>query len=73
MVELNEEQRKRLEWLIKMDDLEFYAEYLADLPLEELAAFMKEFPEFLDAEPAKRDELETDEVFQKIRNRIGNA
>lgn len=73
MVELIEKQRKRLDRFIKMDDLEFYEEHLADLPLEEQAAFMKEFPEFLDAEPIKKDELETDEIFQKIRNRIGNA
>ena len=46
MFEMNEEQRKRLLDFCGMTDLEFYERYLADLTLEEQAAFMDEFPEF---------------------------
>ena len=43
MKELNEEQVKRFEEFMKMDDMEYFERYLADASLEELAAFLKEF------------------------------
>lgn len=46
-MELNKEQRKRLKAFVQMDDIEFYEQYLSDTSLEEQAAFMKEFPDFL--------------------------
>lgn len=36
--------------LMKMTDEGFFDQYLADASLEELAAFMKKFPEFLETE-----------------------
>ena len=71
MVELNEEQRKRLLDFCGMTDLEFYEKYLADLTLEEQATFMNEFPEFLIGEPVKSGTgLKDDELFQRIQETI---
>lgn len=50
MKELNEEQRKRFEEFIQMDDMEYFEKHLADASVEELAAFLKEFPEFMSDE-----------------------
>lgn len=57
MIELNEEQSKRLLDFCGMTDLEFYERYLADLTLEEQAAFMDEFPDFLSSKKVKESEL----------------
>lgn len=38
-------------------DIEFYEKHLADLPLEEQAAFMEEFPDFLSSKKAKESEV----------------
>ena len=71
MFELNEEQRKRLLDFFGMTDLEFYERYLADLTLEEQAAFMDEFPEFLSVEEAGEDMgLKDDELFQRVLETI---
>lgn len=50
MRELTEEQRKRIEEFIEMDDMEFFEKHLADASIEELAVFLEEFPEFLNEE-----------------------
>lgn len=47
MRELKEEEEKRLLEICFSSDLEFYEKHLADLTLEEQAAFMNEFPGFL--------------------------
>lgn len=47
MVKITDEQKNRLLDFFNMTDLEFYERYLADSSLEEQAAFMKEFPDFL--------------------------
>lgn len=39
-------------------DEEFLEKYLADASLEELAAFMKEFPDFMECEEASEDDKE---------------
>ena len=71
MIELNEEQRKRLLDFCGMTDLEFYERYLADLTLEEQAAFMDEFPEFLSGEEVGEDMgLKDDELFQRVLETI---
>ena len=71
MIELNEDQAKRLLDFCGMTDLEFYEKYLAQLTLEEQAAFMDEFPEFLNGEPVKDDTgLKDDELFQRILETI---
>lgn len=57
MIELNEEQSKRLLDFCGMTDLEFYEKHLADLTLEEQAAFMEEFPDFLSNRKAKESEV----------------
>ena len=57
MIELNEEQSKRLLDFCCMTDLEFYEKHLADLTLEEQAAFMEEFPDFLSSKKVKESEL----------------
>ena len=58
MIELNEDQAKRLLDFCGMTDLEFYERYLAQLTLEEQAAFMDEFPEFMECEKAPKDDKE---------------
>lgn len=50
MRELKEEATKRVLEFCFGSDLEFYEQYLADLTLEDQAAFMKKFPEFLTEE-----------------------
>ena len=71
MFELNEEQKKRLLNLCGMSDLEFYERYLADLTLEEQAAFMDEFPEFLSGEEVGKDMgFKDDELFQRVLETI---
>ena len=57
MIELNEEQSKRLLDFCCMTDLEFYEKHLADLTLEEQAAFMEEFPDFLSNRKAEESDL----------------
>lgn len=71
MFELNEEQKKRLLNFCGMSDLEFYERYLADLTLEEQAAFMDEFPEFLSGEEVGEDMgFKDDELFQRVLETI---
>lgn len=38
-------------------DIEFYEKHLADLTLEEQAAFMEEFPDFLSSKKTKESEI----------------
>lgn len=53
--------------LIKMTDEQFFDQYLSDASLEELAGFLKEFPDFLEGEePVQPD----DELFEKIKEEI---
>lgn len=47
MRELKESEEKRVLEFCFSSDLEFYEKHLADLTLEEQAAFMNEFPGFL--------------------------
>lgn len=52
-------------------DFEFYEKYLADLPLEEQAVFMKVFPEFLLEDNVNgKNELLEDQVYQAIQKEI---
>lgn len=55
--------------LIQMSDAEFYEKHLAELPLEEQAAFFKEFPDFLKEEPLEH-EVRKDEMYRKISSFI---
>lgn len=55
MKDLNEEQVKRFEEFMKMDDMEYFEKYLADASVEELAAFLEEFPEFMSEEGERED------------------
>lgn len=48
MRELKGEEEKRLLEFCFSSDLEFYEKHLADLTIEEQAAFMNEFPGFLE-------------------------
>ena len=57
MIELNGEQCKRILDFCGMTDLEFYEKHLADLTLEEQAAFMEEFPDFLSSKKTKESEI----------------
>ena len=57
MIELNGEQCKRILDFCCMTDLEFYEKHLADLTLEEQAAFMEEFPDFLSNRKAEESDL----------------
>ncbi len=52
----NERKEKLIE-LMKMSDLDFYDEFLADASFEEQAEFFREFPEFLEEEAAEGDDL----------------
>ncbi len=54
-----------IEW-IQMSDEDFYEKYLAKLSLEEQAAFLEEFPDFLKEEPLEY-EAEKDEIYKKIK------
>lgn len=58
-----------IEELIQMSDEEFYEKHLADLSLEEQAAFFTEFPDFLREEPIA-DEAGTDKVYQELAMRL---
>lgn len=51
-------------------DAEFYEKHIADAPLEEQAAFMKEFPDFLKEEQA--DDVDDDILYQKILSSCRN-
>lgn len=52
-------------------DLEFYEKHLADLPLEEQAAFMNEFPDFLQTDNVNgKNVLLGDQVYQAIQKEI---
>ena len=53
----NEKDGKLIK-LIKMSDLDFYDEFLADAPFEEQAEFFREFPEFLEKDAAEESGLE---------------
>ena len=68
MIELNEEQSKRLLDFCCMTDLEFYEKHLADLTLEEQAAFMEEFPDFLSSKKVKESELKRKWNFQTYKS-----
>ncbi len=48
MTELTEEETKRIMDLIQMDDFAFFLNYLENASLEEIGAFLKEFPDFLE-------------------------
>lgn len=52
--------------LIQMSDEEFYEKYLADMSLEEQAAFFEEFPEFLKETPLQC-KAEEDRLYQRIQ------
>ena len=68
MIEMNEEQRRRLRDLIEMSDEEYYEKFLADIPLEEAAAFMEEFPGFMEEEIT--DDTDSGELWKKILEQI---
>lgn len=70
MNEINDEQSKRLLDLINTTDEEFYEKFLADVPLEELAAFLKEFPDFM--EDGDEFDMNDEELLQKIQEKISN-
>lgn len=53
--------------LIKMTDEGFFDQYLSDASLEELADFMKEFPEFMEDE--ETDQMDK-ELFERIEAQI---
>lgn len=55
MRELKKEENKRVLEFCFGSDIEFYEKYLADLTLEDQAAFMNEFPEFLPEEADMRN------------------
>lgn len=46
-MDLSERQIRNIENVLFGSELDFYDRYIADLPLEEQAKFMKEFPEFM--------------------------
>jgi hypothetical protein len=46
-------------------DLEYYEKYLSNLPLEQQAAFLNEFPDFLETEMIQGT-LDEDEVYRSI-------
>ena len=69
----NEKKEKLIE-LMKMSDLDFYDEFLADAPFEEQAEFFREFPEFLEKEAAEGDDLkEFDVKSEDILKMAANA
>ena len=59
----------------EMSDLEFYERFLEDAPLEELAEFCREFPDFLeDAREADQEygDLDSERMLAKIMQKIKN-
>ena len=68
MGKYTKEQMKRLYEFATMTDFEFYDKYLGDAFLEEQAAFMKEFPEFMSGE--RVEDIDADEIFWKIKEKI---
>lgn len=69
MKEYTEEQMKRIREFATMSDWDFYEKYLADAPLEEQAAFMNEFPDFLECREVIEG-IDTDEMLRKIMERV---
>ena len=68
----NEKKEKLIE-LMKMSDLDFYDEFLADAPFEEQAEFFREFPEFLEKDAVGGDDLgkcdvKSDEIIRMAVN-----
>ena len=57
------------------NDIEFYEKHLADLSLEEQAAFMEEFPDFLSNRKAEESDLgrKWDIQIYKSRGYVGYA
>lgn len=68
MVRINEEQKKRLMELVFMLEEDFYEEFLKDAPLEELATFLKELPDFMEA--GEEFELDSEEMLRKIQEHV---
>lgn len=72
MGKLFDEQFTQLKEFIDMSDVEFYEKFVINALLEEQAAFMQEFPEFMKADPMIGS-LEEDEIFQKIKRELKHA
>lgn len=64
MREFTEEELKRVYGLIELSDEDFYEQFLADASLEELAAFLEEFPDFM--EDGEMYEVDAEKILQKI-------
>lgn len=71
MNEINDEQSKRLLDLINTTDEEFYEKFLADAPLEEVAAFLEEFPDFM--EDGEEFDMNDEELLKKVSSLISNV
>ena len=55
--------------LLKMSDAEFFQKYLDDAPLEELAEFLREFPDFLNDSPY-REKAELEGLYRRIERKL---
>lgn len=66
------EQKKRFWKFLFMDDIQFYEEFIAGLPLEAQERFFTETPDFMSdyLGKGKKVKLEDDEVYQKIMQKI---
>lgn len=66
------EQKRRFWKFLLMDDIQFYEEFIAGLPLDAQERFFAETPNFMSDYMGNRKKvkLEDDEMYQKIMQRI---
>ena len=69
-----EEEKNKLIALMKMSDLDFYDEFLADAPYEEQEEFFREFPEFLEKDAEGDETLDKCDIkIESILEMAANA
>lgn len=66
------DQKKRFYRFMLMDDIQFYEEFIAELPLEAQERFFAKTPDFLSEYIGKNGKinLEDDEIYQNILGEI---
>lgn len=66
------DQKKRFYRFMLMNDIQFYEEFIADLPLEAQERFFAKTPDFLSEYMGKDEKinLEDDKIYQNIMKEI---
>lgn len=66
------DQKKRFYRFILMDDIQFYDEFIAELPLEAQERFFAKTPDFLSEYISKNEKinLKDDKIYQNIMGKI---